>query len=266
MASPATRVPARPAAAVPARPAAAPQPGKANIPAAAQAPVSTNTNPIAGISTNDGANGAQSAPQVAVNQPGNTVAPVAGAELGGASTVGQQTSVPSELVGGATELVAPVATETKKRRGRKPGSGKSGAPKKLDYPGLFLYDNDGNPIMEVEEGEGKTPYHKRAEALTAVPTDFDFSKYNKLKSSDFANEAVFCDFMATRFESLMKNWQRKAKRIRALGTAGENKKALKYIKMREEMAKLQEQLAADGMDISVLDMDGEETETTVSAE
>lgn len=273
-----TKVPARPAAVVPPRPAAAPKPGAAAIPAAAKSPATTqsqtvvapnnpNTNPVAGISTNDGPNGSASAPQVAVNQPATTVsssAEVAAQNAGDNS--GAQVGVPAELTGGvASELSATGAEAAStpnpgKRRGRKPGSGATGggAPKKSVYPGLLSFNEDGSPVM-IDDGKGGQ-YQQRL-VLTEVPTDFDAKKNEKLKPSDFQDEAVYCDFMQAHYAALAKGWEKKAKRIRTMGTATDRSKALKFLKMREEMQKLAEQLRADGMDVDSLDSDDEGEET-----
>lgn len=265
-----TKVPARPANVVPPRPASAPKPGQAAIPAAAKAPVvapsNPNTNPVAGVSTNDGAQGAASAPQVAVNQPAATTSPsteIAGTVAG--DNVGAQVGVPSELTGGVESELAATGAEAGatpnpgKRRGRKPGSGKTGggAPKKATFPGLLSFNEDGTPVM-IDDGQGGQ-YHQRL-VLGEVPTGYDRNKHEKLKPSDFQDEAVYCDFMQQQFATLAKQWEKKAKKIRAMGTVADKTKALKFLKMREEMAKLAEQLRADGMDVDSLDSDEEAAE------
>lgn len=261
-----SKVPARPAAAVPARPAQAPKPGTAAIPAQAKvnpgpatvtAPASSGISPIAGISQNDGG-----APTAAVNQPGTTVAPVATVGSNAVTAEGQQIGIADpNLVDGAQVNVADGANPNvamPKKRGRKKGSGAGGggAPKKATYPGLLSVNEDGTPVM-VDDGKGGS-YQQRL-VLGEIPTDFDFAKHEKLKPNDFQDEAVYCDFMAARFAALTKSWEKKAKRIRALGSAVDQKKALKFLKMREAMAKLAEQLKADGMDVDSLDESGEET-------
>lgn len=284
-----TKVPARPANVVPPRPAA-PKAGTAAIPAAAKAPVAApaaatpnpavpvatqsqtvvapsnpNTNPIAGISTTD-AQGNPTAPQVAVNQPAATTSPstkIAGTVAG--DNTGAQVGVPSELTGGVESELAATGAEVAatpnpgKKRGRKSGSGKTGggAPKKATFPGLLSFNEDGTPVM-VDDGQGGQ-YHQRL-VLGEVPTGYDRNKHEKLKPSDFQDEAVYCDFMQQQFATLAKQWEKKAKKIRAMGTATDKTKALKFLKMREEMAKLAEQLRADGMDVDSLDSDDEAAE------
>ena len=215
--STATRVPARPAAAVPARPAAA-------VPArpAAAAPKQGTANPAVAAA-------APVAAAAAVENP----APVAEPET----------------------AAAPVAeTAQPKKRGRKPGSG-GGAKKKSDYPGLFVFDEQGAPVM-VDDGSGNMIPQRQK--LTAPPTDFNAAAHNKLRANDFTDEAVFCDWNAQRLLALSQGWEKKAKKIRALGGAADKKSALKFLKMREQLAKLREQLAAQGMDEALLNDDGAE--------
>lgn len=288
-----TKVPARPSNVVPPRPAvAAPKPGNAAIPAAAKAPVAAapakpaaqtaptstqdktvvapnnpNTNPIAGISTTQ--DGAPAQLQAAVNQPASTVDSGAVETTSAGTNEGAQVGVDSALTGGVQSELAATGAEAAatpnpgKRRGRKPGSGKGGggAPKKATFPGLLSFNEDGSPVM-VDDGAGGQ-YHQRL-ILGEVPVGYDPGKHEKLKPSDFQDESVYCDFMQNRFASLAKLWERKAKKIRAMGTATDKTKALKFLKMREEMAKLAEQLRADGMDVDSLD--AEDAEEAAAAE
>lgn len=263
-----TKVPARPANVVPPRPAAvaAPKPGQAAIPAAVKAPVvppavantvvapsNPNTSPIAGISTSQ--DGAPAQLQVAVNQPGTPTdgGAVIGEQISGTNE-GANVGVDAALTGGVQSELAANPNPGKKR-GRKPGSAGTGAPKKSTFPGLLSFDENGAPVM-VDDGKGGQ-YHQRL-ILGEVPTGYDPVKHEKLKPSDFQDEAVYCDFMQSRFAALAASWAKKSKKIRTLGTATDKTKALKFLRMREEMAKLAEQLRADGMDVDSLDSDSDE--------
>lgn len=166
-----------------------------------------------------------------------------------------QTAAPTETAAPVVETAAPVA----KKRGRKPGSaGQGGAKKKVDYHGLYVYDAAGAPVM-VDDGSGNMIPQRQK--LSAVPTDFNSGAHNKLRPNDFTDEAIFCDFNAQRLLAMSQGWEKKAKKIRALGGAADKKSALKFLKMREQLAKLREQLAAQGMDSALLDGTDEEPAT-----
>jgi hypothetical protein len=214
-----TKVPARPSAVVPPRPQQAKPAVTAAAPVAA-APVAAA--PVAAAATNE-----------------TTAAPVVAA-------------APAAVDGATATATAP------KKRGRKKGDGTSAAKKeKTDYHGLFVWEGEGEnqKVVMVDDGTNSGVLIPQRKKLDAIPTDFNPKQNNKLRANDFSDEALFCEFNAALYQKIADSWTKKGKKIRALGSATDKKKALKYIKMREQLQALREQLAAQGGDLASLDLD-----------
>lgn len=88
--------------------------------------------------------------------------------------------------------------------------------------------------------------------LTAWPTDFDPKTHKPLKRDNFENEAVWYDHMADEYEARAKDYREQAELSRKLGNQSDRQKAKKLAKMQNQMAKLQEELKSQGIDVAAL--------------
>jgi hypothetical protein len=185
--------------------------------------------------------------------------PVAPAPVNPAPVAAVESATP---VAAPTTSAAPTAPATgdaaPKKRGRKKGAG--GGAKKKDretYYGLFVYEQRTNPETNAVENvpvyiEVDGENVPKRQKLTAIPTDFDPNKHEKLKEQDFANVAMFWDFTAAQFTKRAAACKAKADRMRTLGSVADNDRAQKLIKMREKQAQLMAQLKAEGVDVDAL--------------
>lgn len=207
---------------------------------------------------------------VVPNKPVVPNRPVAPPQAGKANIPAPAAAPVPETVAAPVASAAPVAENAAgappaaapKKRGRKAGAAKV---EKTDYPGLLAVDESGNAVM-IDDGAGGQVQQRNK--LTAVPTDYDAKKYAKLKSSDFADEAVYMDFRAAEAQRLVTLFSNRARKLRTLGSVADRARANKLIKMRENMAKLAAQLKAEGVDVDALTADENEApaETTESAQ
>jgi hypothetical protein len=88
---------------------------------------------------------------------------------------------------------------------------------------------------------------------------FDMRKHNPLKKGDFADIATYLDHQAfiarekgNRLIALAEDKEKKAERIRKFGDEDTRKKAAKIARMREQLAALEQQLTAEGIDVENL--------------
>lgn len=179
-----------------------------------------------------------------------------------ASPVAAPRPTPTPPVAASNNSAAPVAaTPTDaaaaqpKKRGRKAGAGGKARKAQLpEYHGTYEYGADGN-ATQIQDGnnEDGSPrmVYKRVK-LTTIPTDFDSAKHAKLKSSDFADEAMFLDFRATQLETTAKKFRGRAEQLRKIENVDDRKKVNRLEKMREQMAKLEESLKSQGVDTNAL--------------
>lgn len=113
-------------------------------------------------------------------------------------------------------------------------SGKKKAKKaKVQYPGL--------------KGEDDKPIR-----LTEWPADFDASLHKPLRRVDFENDAVWFEKKAEEYDAKAADMREKAEISRKLGNSADRAKAKKFKKMKDQMAKLQSELEAQGVDIAAM--------------
>jgi hypothetical protein len=101
--------------------------------------------------------------------------------------------------------------------------------------------------------------------LTAIPGDWDAKKHLPLRKGDFADEAMFLDFRADDMETRGKALLTSAKLIRETAVThrkfGDPKKRAQVKRaqrMVEQLAKLKEQLKAEGVDVDEILKDASE--------
>jgi len=185
---------------------------------------------------------------------GKPAIPAAAARPAAAPPAAPVAEVAPEVSAAPVAETANGAPETKKRKGgRKKGSGSKST--LVAYPGLFVYDENNQPVMvdsgKVDAQNQPIMEHQRGK-LTAIPTDFNPATHTKLKSTDFVDESVFLEFRAGSLESLAAKMRARAEQLRKLGSVDDRARANKLLKMRESMAKLQEQLKSQGIDVDAL--------------
>jgi hypothetical protein len=88
--------------------------------------------------------------------------------------------------------------------------------------------------------------------LTAWPDDFKSTLHKALKGKDFADECVYLNAKADKFEKLAKKFRADAEESKRLGGIKGNVKAKKLVALQKRMADLKASLAAEGIDVAEL--------------
>ncbi len=140
---------------------------------------------------------------------------------------------PSGTTSAAT--TAPAAPKAKReKRERK---------KRAVFPKDKAVGRDGKAIALDDKGR-----------LLGAPANYE-SRYGRLKKADFGTKEAFFDFLILGEENQIKKVQERIKELQDLraGKVDETaKKSKKLKRMQDQMAKLREELAAAGVDISKL--------------
>ena len=104
------------------------------------------------------------------------------------------------------------------------------------------------PVFELVGSEDANVYPFNCE----LPDGYVFGKFAVLKKQDFKEEYLYTLYRACKAEHDAVVLREKAKEIKSLGSSKQRAQAKKLIKMREQLAALQEQLIAQGIDIDSL--------------
>ncbi len=129
----------------------------------------------------------------------------------------------------------------KKKRGRK-ARDPNATEGKIDYPGIFQRDEQGNPVMAKNE-EGKE--YPALVKLSSVPTDYHVKAHNPLRKSDFTKESIYWRWRENEAKKEAELFAKRADRMEKLGVVAENKNASKLLKLQEQLAALRAQLQGE---------------------
>lgn len=120
-------------------------------------------------------------------------------------------------------------------------------------------DGDGNLVSAVNEEGLLVAVPKKilsSDQKTVEYAGWDNRRHKPLKKSAFASMAIFLQFQAyvarlsaLRLVKLAENKEAKADRLLKFGDEATRKKAEKVIKMREQLAKLEQQLEEEGVKV-----------------
>jgi hypothetical protein len=101
--------------------------------------------------------------------------------------------------------------------------------------------------------------------LTAVPENHDAKKHLPLRKSDFAEETLFFDFRANELEvrgnatlALAKKMREQSATFKKFGDPKKRAQVKRAQRMVEQLAKLKEQLSAEGVDVDAILEDASE--------
>ncbi len=97
-------------------------------------------------------------------------------------------------------------------------------------------DTDGNPIL-----------------LTAVPEDYSSDKFAPLKKDVFVSEVAYLEYVASVHDQKAAAVRAQIETLKKLGTGAAAAQAKKFLQMRADMARLEQMLRAQGVDMSSLD-------------
>jgi len=103
-----------------------------------------------------------------------------------------------------------------------------------------------HPILAVDENGDATA------KIESAPDDFDRKVHLPLRRKDFVNDAAFFDFKAAEYTEKAAEFTSKAVEWRKLGSVKDRARAKRLRNMQAQMAKLREQLEADGIDVDDL--------------
>lgn len=123
-------------------------------------------------------------------------------------------------------------------------------------------EKGGDPAVKEKKVPVKKVFHpalnvdekgKATTRLKEIPADFDSKVHKPIRRQDLENEAPLLDQMAARHEEAARKLRAEAEAARTLGSAADRAKMKRLQRMREQMAKLEGELASiPGVDIEKL--------------
>lgn len=152
------------------------------------------------------------------------------------------------------QAAAPAPAPAKEKKGPSPADV---ARAKRQARVSFLTTEAAKPFLTTEaDGTAK---------LTAVPTGFDQTKHLPLTKDNFADEGVFLQWRAAFFEErghrllrLAEKIRRDAATVAKYGTPEKRKQIKRAQKLADQLAELRKTLAAEGIDLSDLDVSAQD--------
>lgn len=131
---------------------------------------------------------------------------------------------------------------------------------RIDFPmkSAMYRDKDGNVVTAIN-GESllvAVPKTIMDGELKVVYAGYDSRKHKPLKKSNFASMATYLQYQgyiarlrAHRLVKIAEDKEKKASRLLKFGDEQTRKKAAKISKMRDQLAALEKQLTAEGIDV-----------------
>lgn len=136
-------------------------------------------------------------------------------------------------------------------------AGTKNPPKGAAKPGTKS-DAGKKPVKEKKTRQAYTPtvddpsWVNEDGLLTALPEDYDPRAHLPLKRKDFADEALYYEWLAGVYEVRAKKLRQKAVDFKKMGSVRDRGKAKRLLNMQKRMAELRKQLEDEGVDVAAM--------------
>jgi len=141
----------------------------------------------------------------------------------------------------APKKTAPAAQPASAKPGTDAPAAKKEKPKRIMHPALNC-DEDGKPTTPVD----------------AVPEDFDSKVHMPLRRKDFSAEHLYFEMKAAECDRKAAEYRAAAEESKKMGSSKDRARIKRLKKMQAQMAALEAQLEAEGIDVS--DIIGDDTD------